>query len=231
MTLVRCCMHQNDYCVKKVPIFSNLSDEEMCEIYKTIIHKDYKKGEIIYFVGDIIENLYIINKGKVKVTKISENGKEQIIRILSEGDFIEELSIITKSVSTNNVEALEDTTMCIVNGPSIKKIIDKKPSIAFKIMEELGKRLEKTEKLMESIGLYSVEKRIAQILLEMADKKDIVNLTISKKDLASYIGMSQETLSRKLSQFQSKGWIELKGHRKIIIKNRESLKNIFINFE
>ena len=230
MTLAKCCIHHSNYCIKKVPIFSNLSDKEMEEIYSTIVHRSYNKGEMVYLVGDIIENLYIINKGKVKVTKISENGKEQIIRILSEGDFIDELSIFTKSISTNNVEVLEDTIMCIVNGPDMKKIIDSKPSISFKIMEELGKRLERTEKLAESIGLYSVEKRIAQILLEMADRNNVVNLTISKKDLASYIGMSQETLSRKLSQFQNEGLIELKGHRKIIIKNRDTLKNIFFSF-
>jgi CRP/FNR family transcriptional regulator len=222
------CSHlEDDYCIKKVPIFSNLTSEEMDEISKTIIHKSYKKGEIIYFAGDKIENLYIINNGKVKITKISETGKEQIIRILSMGDFIEELSIFTKSISTKNVEAIEDTIMCIVSGTNMKRIIDNKPSIALKIMQELGKRLEKTEKLMETIGLFSVEKRVIQMLLEMADENDIVNLSISKKDLATYIGMSQETLSRKLSYFQSQGWIEQKGQRKIIIKNRNTLENIY----
>lgn len=229
MIAAKHCIHlEDDYCIKRVPIFSNLTIEEMDEISKIIVHKSYKKGEIIYFAGEVIDNLYIINNGKVKITKISETGKEQIIRILSMGDFIEELSIFTESLSTNNVEAVEDTTMCIVNGSNIKRIIENKPSIALKIIQELGKRLEKTEGLMESIGLYSVEQRVVQMLLEMANEKNIVDLSISKKDLASYIGISQETLSRKLSYLQNQGWIEQKGQRKIIIKNRNSLENILI---
>ena len=221
------CHHPHEeYCLKRVPIFNNLLEEEMKEISKILIHRTYKKGEMIYLSGEEIESLYIINKGKVKITKSSESGKEQIIRILSVGDFINELSVFTRTLSNNNVEAIEETTMCILSARDLQKIIEKNPGIAIKIMQELGERLEKTEKLIESIGLMSVEERIASAILEFSKGGSVVKLPISKKDLASYIGTSQESLSRKLTQFQNNGWIKQEGQRKIIILNRKALEEI-----
>ncbi|TDT56523.1 Crp/Fnr family transcriptional regulator [Fonticella tunisiensis] len=106
----------------------------------------------------------------------------------------------------------------------VNDIIQNHPGIALKIIRELSLRLEKAENLIESLGLQGVEQRVADILLEMAGDKNVVDLSISKKDLASYIGMTQETLSRKLSFFQSMGWIKQEGQRLC------SLYVHFINF-
>jgi CRP/FNR family transcriptional regulator len=216
--------HEN--CIKKVPIFSNLTTEEMVEVSLTTTQREYKKGETIYSEGEPSENLFVINNGKVKISKLSEEGKEQIIRILYEGDFMGELSLFTQSPFMNNAEALETTLVCIVNGKKINELIEKYPSVSLKIMKELSSRLEETERLIESIGLGSVEQRVAEILLKMSDDNNAVNLSISKRDLAAHIGMSQETLSRKLSNFQEEGWIKQEGQRKIKILNRVSLEDI-----
>lgn len=221
------CRHiEGDSCIRKVPIFASLSDQEMLEVSKTIQQKKYKKGEIIYLEGEKIEKLFIINSGQLKIYNIAESGREQIIRILFPGDFIDELSIFTNSPANNIAEAIKDTTMCMIAGEDLEKIMRRKPAIALKVIQELGKRLEKAERLIQSIGLKSVGKRIADILLDMANEKDTVHLAITRKDLASHIGMSQETLSRKLSFFQNLGWIVQQGQREIIIKDKKALKNI-----
>jgi CRP/FNR family transcriptional regulator len=200
--------------------------EEMVEVSLTTTQREYKKGETIYSEGEPSENLYVINNGKVKISKLSEEGKEQIIRILYDGDFMGELSLFTQSPYMNNAEALETTLVCIVNGKKINELIEKYPSVSLKIMKELSSRLEETERLIESIGLGSVEQRVAEVLLKMSDDNNTVNLSISKRDLAAHIGMSQETLSRKLSNFQEEGWIKQEGQRKIKIINRMSLEDI-----
>jgi len=187
---------------------------------------EFKKGEIIFLAGDKIDKLYVINEGRVKISKISEDGKEQIIRILEPGDFMGELSLFKQSPLNNNAEALEPTVMCIIEGEKIKDIIYKNPGISIKIMEELSIRLEKSDKLIERLVLHDVESRVADILLSMLDEDGNINLTISKKDLASHIGMSQETLSRKLSHFQAMGWIKQIGQRKISVLDHKHLKNI-----
>jgi CRP/FNR family transcriptional regulator len=115
--------------------------------------------------------------------------------------------------------------MCKIDGQDIKALMARFPSIAFKILEELSQRLQKAEALVEDISLSSVEKRVAKSILQM-DTEDIVKLQMSKGDWASHLGMSQETLSRKLTAFQDQGLIELVGHRGIRIIDRESLEDI-----
>ena len=91
-------------------------------------------------------------------------------------------------------------------------------------MEVLSQRLNQAETLIENINLYTVEQRIAHQLLHLSEGKRSIHLKMSKGDLASQMGMSQETLSRKLSAFQDLGWIDLEGQRIIHIKNRLALE-------
>ncbi len=214
----------NKTCIQMVPIFSTLNYDEMMEVASITTSRDYKKGEMIYIAGEKKKTLYVIHKGKVKLTRISPSGKEQIISILGPGDFMGELSLFNDEPITNNAEALEDTTVCIIDGDKLKEIMAKYPTIAFKVLEELSRRLKRAENLIENLGVNDVETRIVQTLLDLADENGVINLDISKKDLAAYMGMSQETLSRKLSYFQDKGLIKQIGHRRIEILDKESLE-------
>lgn len=207
-----------------VPIFSTLNYDEMMEVASITISKTYKKGEMVYLAGEKKKKLYVIHKGKVKLTRISASGKEQILTILGPGDFMGELSLFNDEPITNNAQALEDTTVCIIDGDILKEIMAKYPTIAFKVLEELSTRLKRAENLIENLGVNDVETRIVQTLLDLADEDGKIKLDISKRDLASYMGMSQETLSRKLSYFQDKGLIKQIGHRRIEILDREGLK-------
>ena len=214
----------NKTCIQMVPIFSTLNYDEMMEVASITISKTYKKGEMVYLAGEKKKKLYVIHKGKVKLTRISASGKEQILTILGPGDFMGELSLFNDEPITNNAQALEDTTVCIIDGDKLKEIMAKYPTIAFKVLEELSTRLKRAENLIENLGVNDVETRIVQTLLDLADEDGKIKLDISKRDLASYMGMSQETLSRKLSYFQDKGLIKQIGHRRIEILDREGLK-------
>ncbi|MEW8974241.1 MAG: Crp/Fnr family transcriptional regulator [Tissierellaceae bacterium] len=221
-----CCERDGKNCINLVPIFSNLTSAEKMEVAHITTDKFFKKGEMVYMAGDKSENLYVIHTGKVKINRITNSGKEQVIRILGPGEFMGELSLFNQGIMADNGEALEDTNMCIIQGEDLKRLMRKYPEISFKVMEELSRRLERAEYLIENINLNSVEKRLAQTLLSMVNSKDEVNLRMSKRDLASQIGMSQETLSRKLSAFQELGIIRLIGHRRIVILNRSALEEI-----
>lgn len=221
-----CFNNEGRNCIELVPIFSNLSYDEMLEVASITTDKTFDKGEMVYMAGDIGEKLYVIHSGKVKVTRLTSSGKEQVIRVLGPGEFMGELSLFSSSPMTDNGETLEKTTMCIIDGENLKGLMKKYPEIGFKVMEELSGRLERAEDLIENISLHSVERRLAQTLIRLSHGKSEVNLKMSKGDLASHIGMSQETLSRKLSAFQELGIIKLIGHRRIIILNRDVLEGI-----
>jgi len=207
-------------CIELVPIFSTLTFDEMMEVASITTSRTYKKGEMVYFQGDREKKLYVIHKGRVKISRISSSGKEQLIRILGPGEFMGELSLFNDEPNANNAEVIEDATVCIIDGDKLKSLMAKYPSIAFKVLEELSLRLKRAENLIENLGIRDVESRIAEKLLELADDEGNIILTMKKGDLASHLGMSQETLSRKLSYFQDEGWIELKGHKKIKILDR-----------
>ena len=221
-----CFEKNNKNCIEIVPIFSNLTEEEMLEIASITRDKAFEKGEMVYLAGDKGSKLYVIHTGKVKISRVTESGKEQVIRILGPGEFMGELSLFSQEPMQDYGEAIEKANMCIIEGNRLKELMEKYPSIGFKVMEELSKRLDKAESLIENINHYSVEKRLAQALLELSNVQGVINLNMSKKDFASNLGMSQETLSRKLSAFQELGFIELIGHRKIVILKENALEKI-----
>lgn len=221
-----CFVNSDKNCIEIVPIFSNLTNEEMLEIASITTDRTYEKGEMIYMAGDSSVNMYVIHKGKVKITRLTESGKEQVIRILGPGEFMGELTLFSNSPMTDNGEAIEKVTLCMISGEKLKALMERYPSITFKIMEELTTRLEKAENTIENISLHSVERRIAENLLSLSEDEDQIKLSMSKADWASQLGMSGETLSRKLSAFQELGIIKLVGHRGIEIIKREVLEGI-----
>lgn len=213
-------------CIEIVPIFSGLSFEEMLEVESITRAKTYEKGEIIYSAGEIGNKLYVPHKGRVKISRVSANGKEQVIRIVEPGDFMGELSLFSSIPLQEEAEALERTHMCVIEGKKLKVLMERYPSIAFKVMEELSRRLERAENLIEDINLHTVEQRLAAALLKMANEENEVVLNMTKGDFASQIGMSQETLSRKLTAFQEQGLIEQKGNKRIILLDKDALEEI-----
>lgn len=200
----------------------------MAEISQVAVRKRLKKGELLFHSDELFEHLFIVHKGLVKMYRITENGKEQIIRFVEEGDFIGELSLFSKSTTTSFAEAMEDTEVCTIHQKDIHQLLLSYPTISLKILEEITNRLHESESHIEKLNSQDVEKRVASYLVELIEGQDgesmTIQLPIRKADVASYLGTSQETLSRRLSAFQNQGLIELKGQRKIIIKQLEKLR-------
>ncbi len=211
-------------CIDIVPIFHSLTEEEKLEIAMITTDKTVEKGEMVYLAGDQVEKLFVIHTGHVKVSRVSAVGKEQVIRVLGPGEFMGELALFSSAEITDNAEAIEHTRMCTIEGKKLKELMTKYPSIAFHIIEELSTRLDRAENLIEDINLRSVEYRLAQALLEMANSRQEVVLKTTKAVFASQIGMSQETLSRKLTAFQEKGLIKQKAQRTILLLDIEKLE-------
>ena len=210
-------------CIERVPIFSGLSPGEILEIAAITRDKIFEKGQMVYMAGDMDDTLYVLHSGRVKISRISATGREQVIRVLGPGEFMGELSLFNPLPLTENAEVRERSTMCLIEGTRLKELMNKYPVIALKVLEEVSKRLEQAENLIESINLNTVEQRLAQALLTGADEKGRILLNMTKGDFASRLGMSQETLSRKLAVFQERGLIRLRGHKEIRILDREAL--------
>ena len=211
-------------CIDIVPMFNSLTYDEKKEIAYISKSMNYSRGESIYNQGSRSNDLYIVHKGKVKISRVNKDGKEQVIRTLEPGTFMGELSLFSENMHSDSATVTENTEICQLNGDAFKKLLSEIPSISLKLLEAMSKRLDETEDTVESIGTLDVEARIASKILELSNNMNQFKLPYAKKDMASLLGMSSETLSRKLREFEELGYIGLKGQREITILNKKELE-------
>lgn len=215
--------HEPYNCIKTVPIFKQLTDEELDEIIMIATHQTLDKGHFIYAAGDHLNSLYVIHKGKIKITRYSADGKEQVIRILSHGDFLGELALFNEAIASTNAEALEPSVICLVDSSRLKKLMNTSPTLSFKMMDELARRLEKAEALIEQNNLYSARVKIARLLLDL-DKQGLVHFHTTKVNFASNLGITPETFSRKLKELENEDMIKIIDNKTIRIKDKLGLE-------
>ncbi len=226
----QCGFCHNDLCVKKVPIFSSLSSEEVGKISDLINHREYKKGELLMHDGERSENIVIIHEGSAKAFKYTADGREQILYVFSEGDFFGEQNLLTDRTATYNVEALQPVKTCILSKGQFQKLLYQYPDIAVKIIAELGERMARLENAMQGMGVRNVDNRIGGILLEFAAKYGtpekegtLIQLPLSREGIANYLGVARETVSRKLGQLENEGIIRSVNNKSILILDKEAL--------
>ncbi|WP_338652294.1 Crp/Fnr family transcriptional regulator [Lysinibacillus sp. Y5S-8] len=218
---------QKQYCFSKVPIFQHLKAHEMEEISHIITHHHFDKGEIILLAGDRKKKLFIVRYGRAKVFHISTDGREYVMRVLEAGEFFGDVTLFNNEPQKSTVEALEKTEICSLDGEELMKILAGTPVTLFHMLAQLSSRLEETENQLSEAVSKEVSERLAAFILKSAATagSDTFLLTLTKKDLASLLNTTRETLSRRLSAFQKEGYIEMTGKR-IIIKNYDALENL-----
>lgn len=224
------CQHHNpmenqQLCISIVPIFNHLDPAEMAEIVKTTNSVSHPRGHTIYRANEPSDGLYIVHKGRVKIYRLSETGKEQLVRILNPGDFTGELSLFTASVHDAYAEAMEPVELCVMDRENFQQFLLKYPAISLKVLSEFSSRLAKTEKQAANIAMESTDTRIAMYLADLVEETNGMHLLLpmSRKDLASHLGTTPETVSRKLTEFEASGWIKQHAQRVITVLDLDEL--------
>ncbi|MFQ6617511.1 MAG: Crp/Fnr family transcriptional regulator [Fidelibacterota bacterium] len=219
--------------LKKVPLFSELKDDVLEKIAFLLQRRNYKKNNMILIEEDFGDSLFFINKGKVKVTRISEDGREVILSILSEGDFFGEMSILDGETRSANVISMDESEVFVLKRGDFLNLLERYPKIAISLLQELAMRLRKSDQQIESLSLSDAENRVAQVILRLAadiGKHKLGQVVIEdlplQQDLANMAGTSRETISRMLKLFSRKEYIRKEG-RRLTILNYELFKNKF----
>lgn len=214
-------------CMRRVPLFAPLSSEEMGEVQRIIVQREYKKGEFIIHPLKVMQCLFIINKGKVKVIRPNSDGKEQILYVLTVGDFFGEQALFGQMSKDIIVEALEDSGICTISKAQFQALLQQMPQIALKMIEVMSNRLTKMEELVESLGINSVDKRVFDLIEEYSlkfgrktEQGILIQLPLSREEMANHLGITRETISRKLAKYQDEGKIKLIGHKQILLINK-----------
>jgi len=219
------CNHTHGLCVSKVPIFSELNSEKLVEISQLIQKKQFKNGETICHEGDPGEFLYIIESGLVKLYKIGKNGNEYILRLLREGQFFGELVLFKNAILNCSAEAIGECHICSIHKSDLERLIKNSSDLSFSILAAVTNRLNQAEIQLESLVLEDATEKTLRLLTELAKENGtqskegiLIDLPLSRAGLASLIGISTETLSRKLTELQDEGVLIIQGQKHIVLK-------------
>lgn len=219
--------------LKYIPLFSELSEDDLREIVKLAARQVYKKDNMILIEEEIGSTMFIILDGRVKISRISDDGREVILSILSEGDFFGEMSILDGQNRSANVVTLDDSRIMVIRREDFLQMLHDYPQIAINLLKELAQRLRRSDAQIKSLSLQNATGKVASTLLRIADDSGKIHLgqveiprLPPQQDLANMAGTSRETISRVLKALTKQGHLRKEGSR-LIIKDYESFRSEF----
>ena len=193
-----------------------------------VVDQVFRRGQIIFSEGDEGTGFYVVIWGRVKIFKLSSEGKEQILHIFGPREPFGEVPVFTGQHFPANAEAMEESRIFYFPRDSFIRLIEKNPSLALNMLAVLSRRLHRFTRLIDDLSLKEVPGRLASYLLYMSEQKrgsDELELNITKGQLASLLGTIPETLSRILGRMTRQGLIESEGPR-IKILDRQGLEGL-----
>lgn len=215
-------MHQE--LLKRVPLFEGLTDDEMRGLSQVAMLRVFPKERVVIMAEEEGDSLFVINSGKVKVSIVSEDGREVILTILGEGNFFGEMSLLDGNPRSANVTTMEETELLMVRRADFLRFIQTTPQVAIKLLSVLAQRLRKTDRKIEGLALSDVTGRITQTILQLAEEQGhpttegvLVKNRPTHQDLANMSGTTRETVSRVLKRLESQGYIAHRGKDMLII--------------
>jgi len=218
--------------LKQCPLFAGLKEEDLRKIISLSTPKKMNKKMVIFSEGEEAKGFYILLNGKVKLYKISPEGKEQILHVVTAPDAFAEASLFLEGTYPAFAEALTDGQLLFIPGKEFTQLIEKNPKLSINMIVSLSQFLKKFTSLIEELSLKEVSSRVAKYLLDLSlnarrEGKDPteIKLDLSKTQLASKLGTISETLSRTLGKLKAKGIIDVKKHT-IKILNLNSLEEL-----
>lgn len=221
------------YDLKKISIFSHLKENELKEIQPYLIKEKFKKKQEIFSEGDSSDWFYILVSGKVKLTKISSEGKEIIVELISPTDFFGGLAVLKGFPYPANAIAMEDSEIIKISKPDMLRILDLFPSIMYEITSNLSMRVKEFHETLRNVALEKVESRIASLLVKLANKLGkemddgsiMIDMKLTKQDIAEMVGTTVETSIRTLSRFKKLGLLKER-NGKLIISDINSFESM-----
>ena len=202
--------------LEPIPLFQDLPREQLQGLARITEDRTYARGQEIFADGDPGIGFYVIMAGRVKIFKVSPEGKEQILHLLDPGEPFGEVPVFSGQNFPAHAEALEKSRIFFFPRNAFIRLIKQDPGLALNMLAILSRRLRRFAALIDDLSLKEVPGRLAAYLLYLSEqKKGATDLTldITKSQLASLLGTIPETLSRILGKMMKQGLIESDGHR------------------
>ncbi|MDN6173689.1 MAG: Crp/Fnr family transcriptional regulator, partial [Yaniella sp.] len=197
-----------------VPIFSGLTTEQQDLVATVARPQILSAGELVHGAGERTGKMFVVHTGEIKISRTLPSGRKQLLRVARPGETLGEHAFLTGNSTLEEAEARSQTRLCVFVHDDLTKLIDQYPNIAHRMLRTLGDRLAHTEHRL-TLSSQSVDVRIADYLLQqpLIRSGQVTNgimrvqLPLSKKDIASLLGTTPESLSRALSRLRNKGFL------------------------
>jgi CRP/FNR family transcriptional regulator len=217
--------------LQEMPILSSLSQRDWEKVKHLFVEKHFGKDDYIFFEGDPSSWLGVVLEGRVKMIKHAENGKDVVLDLIAPGEMLGEMAAFNGEPYPATAQAMEPTVVASIHQDDYIRLLKQYPALALRVIEELGRRLREAQETIKSMAVERVERRIARILLKLAattgsSNEDgiVIELPLTRQDIAEMAGTTVETTIRTLSKFRKKGLIQAERGRVIILKPHQLVR-------
>jgi CRP-like cAMP-binding protein len=216
--------------VREFSSLKALNKEELLKMANCKTSYTIKKGESIFEEGESVNGIYCIKNGVCKLSKLSANGKDQIVKLVKPGELLGQRSMISEEPANLSAVALDDMEVCFIPKSEILGFFTNNNQFSMNVMKTICGDLKESDDHMVSMAQKTVKERLAETLLYLEEtfgknKDGTLQIQLSREELAGMIGTATESCIRLLSEFNKNGWIDLNG-KKISIKEKNKLKRL-----
>jgi len=218
--------------LRRCPLFAGLREEDLKKLRAIAFPKSLARKGVLFAEGEEAKGFYVVLSGKVKLYKVSSEGKEQILHIVSAPDAFAEAALFLEGIYPAFAEGLTDCQLLFFPKREFIQLIERYPQLSINMIVSLSHFLKRFASLIEELSLTEISSRVAKYLIDLSRKQlregrssKEVELDLSKTQLASKLGTISETLSRTLAKMKAKGMIDVQKNR-ILILDREALEQV-----
>lgn len=210
--------------IRRVPLFTTLSDQHAESMANAVVKRRYKRGELLVEQGKKTNTLYILLAGRARVLTSHTGGREVILATMGQGDYIGEMSLIDDEPHSATVRAEMQTDVLLLSNGEFARCMPDQGTVAYAVLRGLTKRLRLADRNIQSLALMDVYGRVARVLLDSAmpdlNGQLMIREKISRQDIAKMVGASREMVSRVMKDLEQSGFIERLEQGSIHIKDR-----------
>ena len=218
--------------LSRMDLFRHMNIDAMKVVNQISVMTELKKRTSVYLPGDASDRIYLIKRGVVKISTLTEEGKEIVSAFLHPGDVFGELAVVDGSPRDHYAEIYEDALVCIFARNDFLDFMKRYPDLAFRVTKLLGLRVKRLSNRVEHLFFKNAHARLAQTLLELSKEYGIqdaagilLTLKLSQQELGSLVGLSRESVNLCLSDFKRQGLVEASG-RSLRLLNPEKLATL-----
>jgi CRP-like cAMP-binding protein len=213
--------------LRSIPLFRALSDKDLAEIAELLIERRFRARATVFEEGTVGEYMYVIREGQVKVSKMSDDGREKVLEILGEGDFVGEMALLDQSLRSASVKSVTDCVLLALSRADFMALLRRNPEIALELIKEQTRRLRETDEEVRGLLFERVEGRTRRVLRRMATQAasgypdKLATEAVTHQQLADVVGTSRETITRVVKSLKRRGWLAQYGKQYVILKEDE----------